>query len=319
MKCRLLGERRFLITRGIFALTALATILAIACGAVATAKPIPTIAPITVLTRPSEGEIVPIMATTQLRIGTQRVSFLLTTSQSLIKAPEATVSSTYQGEGQARGESKRAEFHLWPYGVRGAYSTEMTFEKAGLWNLEIDVIGPDGPVQGKISVDVLERVTVPEIGSIPPLSLNKTVHSVSSLGELTTDFTPDPDLYQLTIGDAIITGRPTVIVFATPAFCTSPTCGPQVDTVSELKERHVGEANFIHVELYDNPHEIQGDLTKAVFHPLVDAWGLSKIPHWFNESWTFVLGADGRIAHKFEGFATLDELDEALTEALTGL
>ena len=319
MKCWLLAERHFLTTRGILALTALATLWAIACGTVATATPVPTVPPIKVVTRPSEGEIVPILATTQLRIGTQRVSFLLTTSQSLIKAPEATVSTTFQGEGQATGESKRAEFHLWPYGVRGAYSTELTFEKAGEWVLDIDVIGPDGPAQGKISVDVQERVPVPEIGSIPPLNPNKTVHTVNSLEELTTDFTPDPDLYQLTIGEAIITGRPTVIVFATPAFCTSPTCGPQVDTVSELKERHVGEANFIHVELYDNPHEIQGDLTNAVFHPLVDKWGLSKIPDWFNESWTFVLGEDGRIAHRFEGFATVDELDEALTEALGGL
>ena len=202
--------------------------------------------------------------------------------------------------------------------MRGAYTTDLTFGQAGPWRLDIEVNGPDGPIEGKISLDVAERVPVPEIGSIPPLSPNKTVHTVDSLEELTTDFTPDPDLYQMTIGEAVISGRPTVIVFATPAFCTSPTCGPQVDTVSELKERHLGEANFIHVELYDNPQEIQGDLTKAVFHGLVEEWGLSLIPHWFNESWTFILGPDGRIAHRFEGFVTVDELDEALTEVLTG-
>ena len=137
--------------------------------------------------------------------------------------------------------------------------------------------------------------------------------------ELTTDPTPDPDLYQLTIAEAVITGRPTVIVFATPAFCFSPTCGPQVDTVSELKDLHPGEANFIHVELYDNPSEIQGDLRRARFHDLVDIWGLSSIPDWFNESWTFVLGADGRIAQRFEGFASLEELDAALQAELTGM
>jgi hypothetical protein len=135
---------------------------------------------------------------------------------------------------------------------------------------------------------------------------------------LTTDFTPDPDLYQLTIAEGVISGRPTVVVFATPAFCTSPTCGPQVDTVSELKELRREDANFIHVELYDNPEEIQGDLSKAILTDLVHEWGLTSIPDWFNESWTFILGRDGRIAQRFEGFATLEELDIALQAALRG-
>lgn len=300
---------------GILALAAVATFLAIACGSAATATPTP--APNIAVRQVSDEGVTPILATTQLRLGTQRVSFLLATAQSLIKSPEATVSSTYLGEAEAISESKQAEFHLWPYGVRGAYSADLTFDQPGPWRLDVKVDGPDGPIQGNISVDVADKSPVPDIGSIPPLGPNKTVHSVDSLAELTTDFTPDPDLYQLTIGEAVITGRPTVIVFATPAFCTSPTCGPQVDTVSELKERHLGEANFIHVELYDNPHEIQGDLTKAVFHRLVDDWGFNSIPHWFNESWTFILGQDGRIAHRFEGFVTVEELDEVLNESLT--
>ena len=134
--------------------------------------------------------------------------------------------------------------------------------------------------------------------------------------KLTTDFTPDPDLYQLTIAGAVITGRPTVVVFATPAFCTSPTCGPQVDTVSQLKDLYRDEANFIHVEIYDNPDEIQGDLSKAIIADLVQEWGFTSIPHWFNESWTFVLGPGGRVAQRFEGFATLEELEEVLQTEL---
>ena len=311
-------SRRTPIKTGVLALASLVTFLAIACGSAATPTPTPTTPLLAALVRPNEGEVMPILATTQLRLGTQRVSFLLATSQSLVKAPEATVSSTYLGDGQAKGESKQAKFHLWPYGVRGAYTTDLTFDQAGTWRLDIEVDGPDGPLRGNISLDVAEKSTVPDIGAIPPLSPNKTIHTVDSLKELTTDYTPDPDLYQLTIGEAIITGRPTVIVFVTPAFCTSPTCGPQVDTVSELKDRHLGEANFIHVELYDNPHEIQGDLTKAVFSSLVEKWGLRSIPHWFNESWTFILGTDGRIAHRFEGFVTVDELDDALTKILRG-
>lgn len=299
-------------------LAALTVALAAACANSAT--PTPTTKPPPVLTtRPTtaEGIITPILATTQLRVGTQRVSFLLATSKSLIKAPEATVRPVFLGSGPAPGEEKTAAFHLWPYGVRGAYSAELTFDRPGPWRLDIQVEAPDGPGEAQLTVDVLDKTGVPDIGSIPPFGSNKTVRTVQRLQDLTTDYTPDPDLYQLTIAEAVITGRPTVIVFATPAFCTSPTCGPQVDTVSELKVLHPGEANFIHVELYDNPAEIQGDLTRARFADLVSAWGILSIPGWFNESWTFVLGADGRISQRFEGFATLEELDAALEAVLT--
>ena len=289
--------------------------MTVACGSAASATPAAEPPP---ETRGGADEIKPILATTVLRVGSQRVAFLLTTSESLIKTPQATVNTVYLGEGEATGQQRTANFHLWPYGVRGAYSTELDFDRAGPWRLDVEIEGPDGPAKTQIDIDVAEEIGIPEIGSIPPLTANKTVHTVERLEQLTTDFTPDPDLYQLTIAEGIISGRPTVVVFATPAFCTSPTCGPQVDTVSELKELRKDEANFIHVEIYDNPKEIQGDLSIAVIADLIHEWGLSSIPHWFNESWTFVLGKDGRIAQRFEGFATLEELDVALQAALSG-
>ena len=304
-----LSSRRALPALTLFLLT-----LAMACGSAATATGSPKLD----VEPTDEGAIKPILATTVLRVGTQRVAFLLATTERLVKAPVATVTSIYLGEGEASEERKKAAFHLWPYGVRGAYATQLNFDRPGPWRLDIAVEGSDGPANTQLLLDIAERTTVPEIGTIPPLSPNKTVHTVEGLAKLTTDYSPDPELYQLTIGEAIITGQPTVIVFATPAFCTSPTCGPQVDTVSELKDLYVDEANFIHVELYENPDEIQGDLTKAVLNNLVHEWGLSSIPHWFNESWTFVLGSDGRIAQRFEGFATLEELEEVLRAELAG-
>ena len=300
--------------RGIAALVLVALTLTVACGSAATATPE------AVIPEPQTAveEIRPILATKVLRVGTQRIAFLLTTSEALIKAPQATVTSVYVGDGEAPGQQRTAGFHLWPYGVRGAYSTELTFERAGTWRLEIEVEVGDGPGKTQLEIEVAESVGIPEIGTIPPLSASKTIHTVEGLEQLTTDFTPDPDLYQLSIAEGVISGRPTVIVFATPAFCTSPTCGPQVDIVSELKELRREEANFIHVEIYDNPDEIQGDLSLAIITDLVHEWGLSSIPDWFNESWTFILGRDGRIAQRFEGFATLEELDAELQIALTG-
>lgn len=298
--------------RSLAAVAALFVLVAAGCGSTATATPELNLAS----KASAEGEIQPILSTTVLRVGTQRVAFLLTSAKALVREPQATVTSVFLGDGEAITETKLAKFHLWPYGVRGSYSTEMTFERPGPWRLDITVEQEAGPAGTQVAIDVAEKVPVPEIGAIPPLSPNKTVHTVNRLEELTSDYTPDPDLYQITIAEAAISGRPSVIVFSTPAFCSNPTCGPQADTVSELKENHRGEANFIHIELYDNPAEIQGDLSRARYTSLVHEWGLSSIPHWFNESWTFVLGADGRIAQRFQAFASLEELEEALQAVL---
>ena len=191
-------------------------------------------------------------------VGTQRVSFLLTTPSALVKSPTASVTTRWLDGAGAAVETTIADFHLWPYGIRGAYSTELTFDRPGKWQLEVSVPDGDFAGSGRLEVDIAEESLVPDVGTAPPLSRTKTLSSIADVQLLTTDFTPDLDLYQVSIADAAKRNQPAVIVFATPAFCTSPTCGPQVDTVSELKDAHQGEASFIHVEIYDNPQEIQG-------------------------------------------------------------
>ena len=260
--------------------------------------------------------ISPILATTLLRTGTQRVSFLLTTPDALVKAPEVTVTTAFLGQGEAPGETVPAGFRLWPYAIRGAYDTELTFPTPGPWRLDIAV--DDAEVQGTatLQVEVADAIVVPDNGAIPPASQTKTLASEGTLKTLTTDYSPDLDLYLVSVDEAIEQPRPAVVVFSSPAFCTTPTCGPQAETLSELQDAHPDSANFIHVEIYDNPHEIQGDLDKAKIAEAVREWGFDRIPHWFNESWTYILDSDGRIHEKFEGYVTLEELEETLQEVL---
>ena len=293
-------------------LATLAVVLGVACGssAVATPTPRPTTAPA------DPTAIIPILATTVLEVGKQRVAFLLTTTKGIIKSPTALVTPVYLDGGDAPGQTLEANFNLWPYGVRGSYSTYVTFDRAGRWRLDVTVDNPDGVDQVQIEVEVMEQSPVPALDSIAPLSITKTLGELGDIAKITTDYTPDVDLYQISINEAVENPLPSVVVFASPAFCTSPTCGPQVDTVGELKDEYLGRANFIHVEIYDNPVEIQGDLDRAEIFSVVDDWGLTSIEDYFNESWTFILDADGRIEDRFEGFATLDELETALLQVL---
>ena len=294
-----------------FATLVIAVAVACSSSATPTAAPQPTSVP----TDPTA--IIPVLATTVLEVGEQRIAFLLTTNKGLIKTPSALVTPVFLDGGGAPGPTMEAQFNLWPYGIRGSYSTYANFDRAGRWHLDVEVDNPNGVNEVQIEIEVLEKSPVPAVGTIALLSESKILSDQESIEDITTDYSPDPALYQLTIKDAVENNLPSVIVFASPAFCTSPTCGPQVDAVSELREKHPGQANYIHVEIYDNPAEIQGNLDRAEIFSVVDDWGLTSIDDYFNESWTFIMDADGQIDDRFEGFATVDELEEALNKVIS--
>ena len=261
-----------------------------------------------------------LLATTDLGVGDNRISFLLVGEDSIITAPEASVASrsvSTPDSSQVVKQQAIASFRLWPFGTRGSYVTSLTFDAPGEWELNAGVMNEDGGVSvARILLEVKEASFTPAIGSEPPTIANKTLDDVIHLGQLTSWSTPDPDLYTESIPDALAKGIPALVAFSSPSLCTSPTCGPQIEAVQEVKNRYKGQASFIHVEVYDNPDEIQGDLSRARYSPVIEAWGLTRIEDYFNESWVFIMGADGRVMFKYEGFTSAEELAEGLRQAL---
>jgi len=96
-----------------------------------------------------------------------------------------------------------------------------------------------------------------------------------------------------------------VLVFATPKFCTSRTCGPVVDVVNAVRRRSAGKSiRFIHVEIYKNNNPTLGP------NRWVTEWHLPSEP------WTFLVGRDGRIKARFEGSMSVGELTAAVQRYL---
>ena len=251
-----------------------------------------------------------IFGTPDLGVGESRVGFVLTTTDDLVRASSATVSSYFHTSDGSEGvpkETSTAVYRPWPYGSRGFYTTQLTFDAPGKWSIEIGIRDDEGQDRRTdLAFEVKETPVAVAVGSPAVASRNKTLDSVESISQLTTGSLRDPDLYQTTIYEAIASGLPTVVVMASPAFCISAVCGPQVDVLQELKDEYKGQANFIHVDFYDNPDEIQGDLTKARISPTVLEWRLPSA------EWTFVIDRQGIVTDRFEAFATFDELEQAL-------
>jgi len=205
--------------------------------------------------------------------------------------------------GKIRGRGMAASW----YGI----ARTATIDRAGAWGLVVEGVEPDGAtLQSTLSVTVRETSRTPAVGAAAPPSLTKTASDAANLGEITSDTDPDPELYATTIADALRARRPLLVAFSTPAYCQTATCGPQLDVVKELKAQYRDRVSFIHVEMFDNPDEIQGDLSRARTVPAAAEWGLPSEP------WTFVVDRDGLVQAKFEAFTTRIELVAALIAVL---
>jgi hypothetical protein len=100
--------------------------------------------------------------------------------------------------------------------------------------------------------------------------------------------------------------RPFVLVFATPRWCESQTCGPVVDVVDAARRRFAGRGiSFIHVEIYRDNNPVRG------YNQWVKEWHLPSEP------FTFLVGRDGRIKARFEGSVSAGELAAAVRRTLT--
>jgi hypothetical protein len=98
------------------------------------------------------------------------------------------------------------------------------------------------------------------------------------------------------------------VAFATPAFCQSRVCGPLMDSVVDpLFQRYGDRANFVHVEPYVLDKARQGEI---VVVPVVEEWGLQTEP------WLFVIDREGRVAAKFEGIVSVDEVEPVMQRVL---
>jgi len=266
-----------------------------------------------------------IMVTSDLSVGTNRVSFGLVDMESHpVQSDSVDVTSVYFPPEQENGilkEQVTAQFVHWPPydGSKGVFVTELYFDikgaatvtDPGLWGLEISGLTKDGTqIEARTALTVNELSKTPAIGDVAPVSSTPTSMDVSDLGHITSDLDPDPDLYKVSIDEAILEDKAAVIIFSTPAFCVSATCGPQLEIIKTIKARYSG-VNFIHVEAFQDPHLIKEGVASLDPVHTMDEWGL------ITEPWTFILDSDGRVRAKFEQFVTEDEIIVALEEALS--
>jgi hypothetical protein len=179
------------------------------------------------------------------------------------------------------------------------FVAQLKLPEAGTYWLLAEPVG-GRKIQAVGTVVVKPETTAPDVGAKAIPSKTPTLDN-ATLEQLTTSTTPDPELYRSSVAGALAAKAPFVLAFATPKYCTSRTCGPVVDVVSDVRRKHEGEGiRFIHVEIYEDNDPTKGE------NRWVKQWNLPSEP------WVFLVGSDGTIKTRFEGTVSVDELDAAV-------
>ncbi len=246
-------------------------------------------------------DAIAVVASTDLATGTDRLLLALSTlGNQRLGGPDLEVAFRVHPDGSP--DEVRDYPATWMWGtpdVSGLYRAEVELPAPGVWLAQVLPDGgePLDPVAFRVSADP----STPAVGEAAPASDTLTAGDVDDLAEITTDLAPDPAFYELSVGDAVTSGRPTVVVFATPRFCQTAICGPTLDTIKVYAADRPG-VNFVHVEVFTN----LDDPDNLEIVPAVTEWGLTSEP------WIFVVDENGTVAARFEGLAAPEELDAAL-------
>ena len=254
-----------------------------------------------------------VLGSTDLAKGQNRLVFALMDHRSApIEASSALVKLSHVNAGKVEHyEDIEAPFRTWPMTNMGVFAIRINFPVAGKWIAEI--VPQDGSAAGqlaRLSLNIKELSVTPAIGTHAPRSKQRTLNNVKVIEELTTDPKPDPELYDMTIAQALDAGLPFLVTFSTPAFCSSAICGPQLDVVKDLNNAYEGRINAIHIEVYENPLEVRGNPRRGRINSVMKEWALPTEP------WTFIIDSEGKISAKFEAFTSYEELEEALIPVL---
>ena len=176
---------------------------------------------------------------------------------------------------------------------RVGYYSAVTFDHAGGWGVIVQAELKDG-TKGTSSVgfDVAAKSAILAPGMPAKKSDNLTKKDVTDI-KLIDSGTPANDMHDVKIKDAIAAGRPLVIVFSTPAFCTSRFCGPVNEEVESMQKDYRDKVDFVHIEIWKN-------FDKQQLNDTASEW-LLRPDGGLSEPYVFVVDSKGTIYDRWEG------------------
>ncbi len=193
---------------------------------------------------------------------------------------------------------------------RVGYFVKAKFDHAGYWGLAVEATLKDGSKGvSTVSFQVYPKPNVVAPGQPAFKSDNLTKADVKDLSEIDSG-TPPNDMHDAKIKDSIAKGRPLVIVFSTPAFCTSRFCGPVNEEVEALQAIYKDRVDFVHIEVWRN-------FDQKLMNPTAREW-LIWPDGSLREPIVYVVDSKGIIYDRWEGPVAANIMDSSVSAVAGG-
>lgn len=203
----------------------------------------------------------------------------------------ASVEFSVKLNGKAVGEPIKATPH--GDGVPRPYlPITVTFPEKGLYDVYAQVNGET--LRSQVIAVNPDEVKMPIVGSQLP-----SVHTPTLVDPLGVDpictRSPTCPFHEHDLATALGTGKPVVVLLATPAYCQTTSCGPILDILMGEAAKLPDDVIVIHSEVYKNPKTVD-DLNNATLAPLPEAYNMTFEPSLFVTDRTNKLVARADIA-----------------------
>lgn len=252
----------------------------------------------------------PVLASTQLWVGENDILVdLLDADWTRFEDPVANASVDLVGpDGLARGPLPLDRIRLASTG-RDLYRGRVVLDTPGPWVANVSALTTAGQrLDGATPFEVRDDAGTPGLGQPAPSVRTPTI-ATATIGSITSDPDPVPQLYWRSLDEAMRAGRPILYVIDTARPGVADACG------SAMGEARIMRGNFpgltvIHAEPFvfgDDDAVVTGPGQEpARIAPWAAAWGVTEPP------WMFVITPDGTVSAKFQGIFGTDELLSAL-------
>ena len=260
--------------------------------------------------RGTGAEVTAVQASSELAVGRNRFAVGLIDARN---QPITTGRAVFEffklrtdGTAEKRSDAA-ATFRMVGNPSKGIWVSQTEFNEAGPWGAQVshEPASNEAARVARMNFEVKQDFSAPGYDEPAPRSVTQTVADVDGDVSRLCSNRPPCALHAISIDAALQAGdKPLVVVFATPALCTSAVCGPELESVLQLHTTYAERANFVHVEIYEYPFDGQRVLGT------VGEWRLPSEP------WTFVIDKGGIVRDRFEGSAPAEEVEPALRAVL---
>lgn len=197
-----------------------------------------------------------------------------------------------------------AVYHGDGLGEKGVFQAAMTFPKDGIYLAAAEVTRNGSRIVSSLGEFQVGRTSqMPIVGERAPSVASPTFKDNLGVRPICTLLPKACSMHDISLDKALANGKPTVVTLATPKFCESRLCGPEVEILDDVRPEFSG-INFVHIEVYkdDKPTTIE----RALLAPAATAWKLATEPA------TYYIAPDGMIIDRMLGPVDRANIRDAL-------